>query len=87
MANNGFVFISNAAKAHAVCQRASKFVRRVLYVKVKDYSENTLPVLSNQIENVYAKVRVLLFQISSSLGIITVLNIIRKSNEMMVLSI
>ncbi|KAJ8722181.1 hypothetical protein PYW08_004583 [Mythimna loreyi] len=55
MANNGFVFISSAAKAHIVCQHASKFVRRVLYVKVKDYSENTLPMLSKQIESVYTK--------------------------------
>ncbi|KAJ8731258.1 hypothetical protein PYW07_004422 [Mythimna separata] len=55
MANNGFVFISSAAKAHIVCQHASKFVRRVLYVKVKGYSENSLPVLSKQIESVYTK--------------------------------
>ncbi|XP_047030218.1 bifunctional coenzyme A synthase isoform X1 [Helicoverpa zea] len=55
MANNGLLFISKATKAHLVCERASKFVKRVLYVKIKDNSENTLPVLSKQIENVYSK--------------------------------
>lgn len=56
MANNGLLFISNAAKAHAVCLRASKFVKRVLYVKIKESSENTLPVLCKQIDHLYSKV-------------------------------
>lgn len=56
MANNGYVFISNAAKAYAVCQRASKLVQRVLYLRVKENTEASLPMLSKQIEHVYCKV-------------------------------
>lgn len=56
MANNGLLFISNAAKAHNVCVKASQFVRKVLYVNIKESPEATLPVLSNQIVNVYSKV-------------------------------
>ncbi|CAH1638304.1 unnamed protein product [Spodoptera littoralis] len=55
MANNGYVFISSAAKAYAVCQRASKLVQRVLYLRVKENTEASLPMLSKQIENVYCK--------------------------------
>ncbi|KAH9627870.1 hypothetical protein HF086_015314 [Spodoptera exigua] len=55
MANNGYVFISNAAKAYAICQRASKLVQRVLYLRVKENNEASLPMLSKQIEHVYCK--------------------------------
>ncbi|XP_026736424.1 bifunctional coenzyme A synthase isoform X2 [Trichoplusia ni] len=55
MANNGLLFISNAAKVQTVCQRASKYVKRVLYVKVKENSDSALPVLSKQIDNLYSK--------------------------------
>lgn len=57
MANNGMLFISNAAKAHSVCAKASKFVRKVLYINIKDSPETILPVISKQIVNVYSKVR------------------------------
>lgn len=56
MANNGLLFISNAAKAHNVCVKASQFVRKVLYVNIKESPEATLPVISKQIVNVYSKV-------------------------------
>lgn len=56
MANNGLLFISNAAKAHSACIRASKFVYKVLYVKIKGMESN-LPVVSKQIVNVYSKVQ------------------------------
>ncbi|XP_075978098.1 bifunctional Phosphopantetheine adenylyltransferase - Dephospho-CoA kinase isoform X2 [Anticarsia gemmatalis] len=57
MANNGLLFISNVGKAHMVCQRASKFVRRVLYVNIKVNSdiENVIPAISKQIDNFYIK--------------------------------
>ncbi|KOB67710.1 Bifunctional coenzyme A synthase [Operophtera brumata] len=56
MANNGLLFISNAAKAHNVCVKASQFIRKVLYVNIKESPEATLPVISRQIVNVYSKV-------------------------------
>lgn len=56
MANNGLLFISNAAKAHNVCVKASQFVRKVLYVNIKESPEATLPMISKQIVNVYSKV-------------------------------
>lgn len=56
MANNGLLFISNAAKAHNVCVKASQFVRKVLYVNIKVSPEATLPMISKQIVNVYSKV-------------------------------
>lgn len=56
MANNGLLFISNAAKAHNVCVKASQFVKKVLYVKIKESPEASLPVISKQIVNVYSKV-------------------------------
>ncbi|XP_037294471.1 bifunctional coenzyme A synthase isoform X2 [Manduca sexta] len=55
MANNALLFVSNAAKAHSICMRASKLVRNVLYVKIKSNTENTLPVISRQIVNIYSK--------------------------------
>lgn len=55
MTNNGLLFISNAAKAHGVCLKASKLVKKVLYIAIKDNSETTLPVISRQIVNVYSK--------------------------------
>lgn len=57
MANNGLVFISSVGKIHTVCQCASKYVRRVLYVNINGTSdqERLLPSLSKQIDNFYAK--------------------------------
>lgn len=57
MANNGLLFISNATKAHSVCSKASNFVRKVLYVNIKESPDASLPVISKQIVNVYSKVR------------------------------
>lgn len=56
MANNGLLFISNAAKAHNVCLKASKLVKKVLYINLKESPETTLSVISKQIVNVYSKV-------------------------------
>ncbi|CAG9786837.1 unnamed protein product [Diatraea saccharalis] len=55
MAKNGLLFISNAAKAHDVCQRASKYVQNLLYINIKSNPQNTLPVLSRQIVELYTK--------------------------------
>lgn len=56
MANNGLLFVSNAAKAHSYCLKASKFVQKVLYIKINENSPNTLPVISSQISNIYSRV-------------------------------
>lgn len=56
MAKNGLLFVSNATKAHAVCQRASKYVQKTLYINFKESSHNTLPVVSREIVELYTKV-------------------------------
>ncbi|CAB3220678.1 unnamed protein product [Arctia plantaginis] len=57
MANNGLLFISNVGKVHMVCQKVSQFVRRVLYVNIKDNIdlESALPAISNQIDTLYSR--------------------------------
>lgn len=58
MANNGLLFISNVGKAHMVCQKVSQFVRRVLYVNIKENIdlESVLPAISTQIDTLYSTV-------------------------------
>ncbi|XP_063383809.1 bifunctional coenzyme A synthase isoform X1 [Cydia fagiglandana] len=55
MGKNGLLFVSNAAKAHNYCLKASQFVQKVLYIKINENSLNTLPVLSSQISNIYTR--------------------------------
>ncbi|XP_073955843.1 bifunctional Phosphopantetheine adenylyltransferase - Dephospho-CoA kinase [Choristoneura fumiferana] len=55
MANNGLLFVSNAAKAHNYCLKASKFVQKVLYIKINENSPNTFPIISSQISNIYSR--------------------------------
>ncbi|XP_047991628.1 bifunctional coenzyme A synthase isoform X2 [Leguminivora glycinivorella] len=55
MGKNGLLFVSNAAKAHNYCLKASKFVQKVLYIKINENSINTLPVLSSQISHIYSR--------------------------------
>ncbi|XP_039753216.1 bifunctional coenzyme A synthase isoform X2 [Pararge aegeria] len=55
MANNGILFVSNAAKAHRYCSKVSKFVKHVLYIKFNGGPESSLPVINKQIVNIYTK--------------------------------
>ncbi|XP_061716278.1 bifunctional coenzyme A synthase isoform X2 [Cydia pomonella] len=55
MGKNGLLFVSNAAKAHNYCLKASQFVQKVLYIKINENSLNTLPLLSSQISNIYTR--------------------------------
>ncbi|RVE50887.1 hypothetical protein evm_004454 [Chilo suppressalis] len=55
MAKNGMLFVSTAAKAHSVCQKASKYVQNMLYINIKGNNHNTLPVLSREIVELYTK--------------------------------
>ncbi|XP_049873172.1 bifunctional coenzyme A synthase isoform X2 [Pectinophora gossypiella] len=55
MVNNGLIFVSNAAKVHNVCQKASQFVQKVLYVKINGTTEGLLPVINRQITNLYSR--------------------------------
>ncbi|XP_053609329.1 bifunctional coenzyme A synthase isoform X2 [Plodia interpunctella] len=54
MAKNGLLFVSSAAKASA-CLKSSKYVNKMLYIKVKGTSQSLLPVMSKQIIEVYSK--------------------------------
>lgn len=56
MANNGLIFVSNAAKVHNVCQKVSRLVQKVLYIKINSSSETALSLISRQIAQVYSKV-------------------------------
>lgn len=55
MAHNGLLFVSNAAKAHIACMKAAKYVRNVMYVKIKINAENSSQVIGRQIVNIYTK--------------------------------
>ncbi|XP_072949345.1 bifunctional coenzyme A synthase isoform X2 [Epargyreus clarus] len=54
MANNGLLFVSNAAKAHILCNKVSKIVRRVLYIKFNNGPESSLPIVNREINNIYS---------------------------------
>ncbi|XP_013194903.1 bifunctional coenzyme A synthase isoform X2 [Amyelois transitella] len=55
MAKNGLLFVSSAAKAHAQCLTSSKHVNKILYIKVKESSQNFLPIMSKHIVELYSK--------------------------------
>ncbi|XP_047533550.1 bifunctional coenzyme A synthase isoform X1 [Vanessa atalanta] len=55
MANNGILFVSNAAKAHKLCSKVSKLVKNVLYIKFDGGPESTLSIINKQIVNIYSK--------------------------------
>ncbi|XP_069359336.1 bifunctional coenzyme A synthase isoform X1 [Maniola hyperantus] len=55
MANNGILFVSNAAKAHRYCSKVSKFVKNILYIKFHGGSDSSLPIINKQIVNIYTK--------------------------------
>ncbi|XP_028166064.1 bifunctional coenzyme A synthase isoform X2 [Ostrinia furnacalis] len=55
MAKNGLLFVSHAAKAHSVCQKASKHVQKTLYINFMKNTQNSLPVVSKEIEQLYTK--------------------------------
>lgn len=56
MAKNGLLFVSNAAKAHSACQKASKYVQKKLYINLRKNTQFTLPTVSQEIEKLYTKV-------------------------------
>lgn len=56
MANNGILFISNAAKAHKLCSKISKCVKNVLYINFNSGPESTLSIVNKQIIDIYSKV-------------------------------
>lgn len=56
MANNGILFVSNAAKAHKLCHKVSKFVKDVLYIKFNGGPDSTRSVISKEIVDIYNKV-------------------------------
>ncbi|KAL0838706.1 hypothetical protein ABMA28_016772 [Loxostege sticticalis] len=55
MAKNGLLFVSNAAKAHSACQKASKYVQKKLYINLRKNTQFTLPTVSQEIEKLYTK--------------------------------
>ncbi|XP_026327157.1 bifunctional coenzyme A synthase isoform X2 [Hyposmocoma kahamanoa] len=55
MANSGLIFVSSAAKVHNVCQKVSRLVQKVLYIKINSSSETALSLISRQIAQVYSK--------------------------------
>ncbi|CAH0715414.1 unnamed protein product, partial [Brenthis ino] len=55
MANNGILFVSNAAKAHKLCSKVSKFVKDVLYIKFNGGPDSTRSVISKEIVDIYNK--------------------------------
>lgn len=55
MANNGILFVSNAAKAHKLCTKVSNMVKNVLYIKLYVEPKSTLSILNKQIVNIYSK--------------------------------
>ncbi|CAH2048685.1 unnamed protein product, partial [Iphiclides podalirius] len=54
MANNGLIFVTNAAKAHSLVSKVNKFVKNMLYIKINNDSANLLPILNKQIVNIYS---------------------------------
>ncbi|XP_013145344.1 PREDICTED: bifunctional coenzyme A synthase isoform X2 [Papilio polytes] len=54
MAKNGLVFVANTAKMHNLVTKAIKSVKNILYIKINSDSGNLLPILSNQIVNIYS---------------------------------
>ncbi|XP_050350593.1 bifunctional coenzyme A synthase isoform X2 [Nymphalis io] len=55
MANNGIIFVSNAAKAHKLCSKVSNLIKSVLYIKFDSGPESTLSIINKQIVNIYSK--------------------------------
>ncbi|XP_059052187.1 bifunctional coenzyme A synthase [Achroia grisella] len=55
MAKNGLLFLSNVAKTNDICVRASKYVKKMLYIKIKGKNESVLPVVSKQIVDLYSQ--------------------------------
>ncbi|CAH2096056.1 unnamed protein product [Euphydryas editha] len=55
MANNGILFVSNAAKALKLCTKVSNMVKNVLYIKLNIDPECTLSIINKQIVNIYSK--------------------------------
>lgn len=64
MANNGLIFVSNAAKVHNVCQKASRLVKKVLYIKIGS-SKSALSVINRQIAQVYSQVSIVAIMITN----------------------
>lgn len=54
MANTGLLFVSNISRAHNVFLKASEYVKRVLYIKVRNPKE-TLSSYTKTIVNIYTK--------------------------------
>lgn len=63
MAKNGLVFVASTAKMHNLVTKAIKSVKNILYIKINSDSGNLLPILSNQIVNIYSNVSKFFFNI------------------------
>ncbi|KAL4716682.1 hypothetical protein ACJJTC_004801 [Scirpophaga incertulas] len=55
MAKCGLIFVSNAAKVHNICQKASKYIQKSLYINLKHDNINLLPIISSQVVELYSK--------------------------------
>ncbi|XP_050684664.1 bifunctional coenzyme A synthase isoform X1 [Leptidea sinapis] len=58
MACNGILFVSNASRAYNLSLKSIRYVKDVLYINYFGKKENSISVLSKQIEDIYSKVAV-----------------------------